>query len=92
LVKKSTFGKVLMVLAIAWFIYFIHTNINSHVVFWSAVGIGMAGFLLWLYGDTGIPKPSDAMLEEIERNRGIRIFERRNQQKTRSRKPEKKRE
>ena len=77
--KKSTFGKVLMALAIAWFIYLIHIGINSHIVFWSAVGIWMVGFLLWLYGDTGIPKPSDRMLEEIERHRPI--FWRRSQPK-----------
>jgi len=79
-----------MVLAIAWFIYLIHIGIDSHIVFWSAVGIWMAGFLLWLYGDTGIPKISDAMLEEIERNRGIRIFKRKNRAKVRGHKQKKK--
>jgi len=88
LVKKSTFGKVLMVLAIAWFIYLIHIGINSHIVFWSAVGIWMVGFLLWLYGDTGIPKPSDRMLEEIERRR--HIFGRRGQPKVARKKKERK--
>jgi len=80
-----------MVLAIAWFIYLIHIGINSHIVFWSAVGIWMVGFLLWLYGDTGIPKPSDRMLEEIERHRGIRIFRRRGKPEARERRPRKER-
>jgi hypothetical protein len=76
LVKKSTFGKALIVLAIVWFIYFIHIGVDSHLVFWSAFGIGMAGLLLWMYGDTGIPRPSPRVLEEMERSRRIRIFER----------------
>jgi len=79
-----------MVLAIAWFIYLIHIGINSHIVFWSAVGIWMVGFLLWLYGDTGIPKPSDRMLKEIERHRGIGIFKRGSRPKVREHKPKKK--
>jgi len=79
LVKKSTFGKALMMLAIAWFISLIYIGIDSHIVFWSAVGIWMVGFLLWLYGDTGIPRPSPRVLEEMERHRGIRFFERRSQ-------------
>lgn len=79
MVKKSTFGKVLMIVAIAWFISLIHIGIDSHVVFWSAFGIWMAGLLLWMYGDTGIPKPSDRVLDEIEGHRSI--FWRRSQPK-----------
>lgn len=71
MVKKSTFGKVLMILAIAWFISLIHIGIDSHVAFWSALGIGVAGLLLWMYGDTGIPKLSDRMLDEIESHRSV---------------------
>ena len=88
MVKKSTFGKVLMILAVAWFISLIHIGVDSHVVFWSAFGIGVVGLLLWMYGDTGIPKPSDRMLDEIESHRSI--FWRRRQPKAARKKKEEK--
>jgi len=60
-----------MILAVAWFISLIQIGVDSHVVFWSAFGIWVVGLLLWMYGDTGIPKLSDRMLDEIESHKSI---------------------
>ncbi len=65
--RKIMFGKILIALAIGWFIFGIFTPLNFNFVFLSAFAIGMVGFLLWLSG--AVPKLSDTALDEIERHR-----------------------
>lgn len=87
---KTEFGKFLMISAMVWFIFWALIDpagaLGARAAFWSTVAIWMAGFLLWLYGDTGVPKPSEAMLKELERYRRFRIFPREGQPEAERRK------
>ncbi|MDI6820403.1 MAG: hypothetical protein QMC89_05830 [Candidatus Hodarchaeaceae archaeon] len=80
MVARTELGKFLMILAMVWFIFWALIDparaLGARAAFWSAVAIWMTGFLLWLYGDTGVPKPSEAMLRELERYRRFRIVPR----------------
>ena len=70
--RKSMFGKVLIMLAIGWFIFgtFIYP-LDLNFVFLSAFVIGIFGTLVW--ASSSVPKLSDTALDEIERHRHIAI-------------------
>jgi len=80
LVARTELGKVLMLLAPAWFIFWAFMGpagaSGLRAAFWSAFAIWASGFLLWLYGEAGVPRLSDAMAEELEGRMRFRVLPR----------------